>query len=106
MWKTAVLAGMLCTVLCTFQIYSPEAAKNMLPGEIDFTIANFGHIPYGSTLIAKLKTSQPSDLCDPNETFAEQLKDQEYFLIGERGRCKFTTKALNAQKSGAKLAII
>lgn len=27
-------------------------------------------------------------------------------MLGERGDCKFTTKALNAQKSGAKLAII
>jgi hypothetical protein len=33
-------------------------------------------------------------------------KGEPYFVLGERGDCKFTTKALNAQKSGAKLAVI
>jgi|JI6StandDraft_1071083.scaffolds.fasta_scaffold30606_2 hypothetical protein len=71
MWRSAIVAGLICSILCSFQIYSPESAKTILPSEIHYTIANFGHIPYGSTLIAKLKLSEPRDLCLPNETFAE-----------------------------------
>lgn len=82
MWKATVTAALFCSVLCSFQIYSPESAKTALPQEISYTIANFGHIPYGSTLIAKLKLSEPSDLCTPNDTFRDQMKGQEYFLIG------------------------
>lgn len=78
----------------------------MFNGSIHFTIANFGHIPYGSNLVAKIVLPQPKNLCQPDESLKDQHKDQTYFILGERGECKFTTKALNAQKSGARLAII
>lgn len=70
MWKAVIAAVLVCTALSSFQIYSPESAKNLLPDEIRYTIANFGHIPYGSTFIAKLKISEPRDLCLPNATLA------------------------------------
>lgn len=33
-------------------------------------------------------------------------KEENFFMIIPRGNCKFVPKALNAQKAGAKLAII
>lgn len=91
--------------LGSFQVYAPEEAKNMLPTNIHFTIANFGHVPYGTTLVAKIMLPETRNLCLPDATVIEP-SNSPFFLLGERGDCKFTTKALNAQKSGARLAII
>lgn len=75
MWKTLAVAVLLCIANCSFQVYSPDKAKEEVPGEIHYTVANFGHIPYGSTLIGKLRLSEPKDLCTPNESLIETYKN-------------------------------
>lgn len=64
--KLILLTQIVLFGMCAFQIYSPDSAKSALPQNIPYTIANFGHIPYGSTLIGKLLLSKPGNLCSPN----------------------------------------
>ena len=44
-------------------IYQPQNIAANNPQEFSYTIANFGHIPYGKTMIGKLTLSNPSNLC-------------------------------------------
>jgi hypothetical protein len=66
MWKSIVLALLTWSTIASFQVYSPDEAKELVPGEITYTIANFGHIPYGKTLMGILRISEPGNLCSPN----------------------------------------
>ena len=106
MW---VLMALVALAQSRLVIYKPNSIAQKNNESFPYTIANFGHIPYGKSLIGRITLSKPGNLCEPDPATIEKRKHElnmPYFLIGERGTCKFTTKALNAQKSGASLAII
>ncbi|CAD8210614.1 unnamed protein product [Paramecium pentaurelia] len=78
--------------------------------DVNYSIANFGHIPYGRTLggflvIPKELEDNQLDLC--NKSNIKKLPIMEsYWIIGRVGNCSATTKAYVAQELGAKLLII
>ena len=68
-----------------------------------YSLANFGDIPYGTTLKGGLKIDASSpDLCSPIPI----LNDSNTILLSRRGQCSFVKKVLNGQKAGAKMVII
>ncbi|CAD8171672.1 unnamed protein product [Paramecium octaurelia] len=82
----------------------------------NYSVANFGHIPYGKRMIAQLFVP-PVDLeKDKDLKLCEQVTfsvGMQYYqpsgdkwLIVRRGDCPFTRKAINAQNAKAKLLII
>ncbi|KRX08243.1 hypothetical protein PPERSA_01173 [Pseudocohnilembus persalinus] len=93
---------------------------------INYSIANFGAIPYGTKSVAPLMVAQPLNACEPlilpqqgdeaenqnqnlnqnqNQSKNKNQLEAPYILI-ERGGCSFTQKAMIAQAAGAKMAII
>lgn len=46
------LAALLITLHANFSVYMPQCAVSEFKDQyINYTLANFGHIPYGSSLI-------------------------------------------------------
>jgi hypothetical protein len=93
--------------LCDLKVYSPANLGYSFPANsIPFTLANFGHIPYGRTLIAPLFLADPILGCHQISPInSEEIKEAP-FIIMRRGDCTFVTKVKNAQSAGAKMAII
>ena len=79
--------------------------RDQFTGTINYTVGNFGHIPFGKTLVGPLYVAEPIDACD-----FDKLKPlpstQTPFLLIRRGGCNFVKKVENAEKIGAKIAII
>lgn len=107
--RVALLLMLLCATFCTLKIVEP--ADNPFPkGQLTYSIANFGDIPYGKTITGELELyeSQP-DLCSidaPLTRNSWRNVDSNAILLTTRGSCTFVTKAENAQKLGAKMVII
>ena len=92
--------------LCDLKIYTPTSLISEFPSSsIRYSLANFGHIPYGRTLIGPLKLSNPLDACSPINLEAKEENESPFLLI-KRGNCTFVTKVKYAQLLGAKIAII
>ena len=104
----------LIVTLCMFaltnaymEIYIPECARKIIPDGVNYTLANFGYIPYGETAIGQLflPKKNNSELCSIDGE--DKLNpDTKSFILVKRGVCKFTQKVLIAQKLGAKFVIV
>ncbi|KAJ1451971.1 hypothetical protein M885DRAFT_528392 [Pelagophyceae sp. CCMP2097] len=98
------LAGLAlgCAETSLFQIEIPQALYKA--GGYRHQEALFGTPKYGGTLAQRLYYSN-STLCDPGATAGNGYPAGEwkspYFLMVDRGECKFVTKARNAQRLGA-----
>ncbi len=106
---STLLFFLISLALGSLQVYMPQCAVNELPNPINYTLANFGHILYGRTVIGELVIPNNAEFCNFEETdnFANlKSEDVKKFVIIKRGGCKFTKKILNAQKRGADLVIV
>ena len=91
------------------RIVHPESLSNFFKekyhaGNVPFSIANYGDVPYGKTISGEI--GLPSVLED---CVFEELPDSQKsksILLVERNDCSFTQKSINVQKEGGKLAII
>jgi len=100
------LATCISLATCSLKVYNPTILANELPSGIPYSVANFGHIPYGRTIIASLKLAKPYAACSPLDPVnPDQIKEAPFILI-KRGDCTFVTKVKYAQLIGAKMAII
>ena len=89
------------------KIYNPVSLANEFDGNsIKYSIANFGHIPYGRTLIGPVRLSDPMDACSPIRLNVTNDQKESPFLLIKRGNCTFVTKVKYAQLFGAKVALI
>lgn len=72
------------------------------------TLANYGYVPYGKSLIGTLHLANPRNGCLPLEPFKTNNthSDPSPIVVMERGDCHFVTKTHYAQLIGAKLALI
>lgn len=79
------------------------------------TVANFGSVPFGRTVIGDVYLAQGpkgrTDACEPilpieRTNTADGKQHESPILIADRGGCTFVMKALNAQLAGAKLLIV
>lgn len=106
--RVFLLLSLSCFSLieCSLKVYSPNILANDFPSGIKYSIANFGRIPYGRTLIAPLKMANPIYACSPLDPInPDEVKEAPFILI-KRGNCTFVTKVKYAQLIGAKMAII
>ena len=88
-------------------IFSPKSLQQeYVNASIEYSIANFGHIPYGKTLIGPVLLADPELACSPlNITHSGESKEAPFLLV-KRGNCTFVTKVRYAQLIGAKMVII
>lgn len=75
--------------------------------EIKYSIATFGKVPYGHSLLGSVEMGFPFDACQKITLPVLKIsKDSPFFIISERGGCKFSEKAQNAQNAGASAILI
>jgi hypothetical protein len=76
-------------------------------GNIPFSIANFGLIPYGHTVMATLKySSENEDGCSAFGSSLKGAQNQSPIVVVKRGGCSFVQKVRNVEHGGGKLAVI
>ena len=51
MFKSVVLAVLLGLAACTLEVYGPPCAKQRVSKSIEYSLSNFGEIPYTQTII-------------------------------------------------------
>lgn len=77
-------------------------------GQLDFDIANYGHVPYGHSIMGELHID-PENIegCVPfKNTPKQEHRSQKSLIIGmRRGKCTYTMKTRHAQEAGAHLAV-
>ena len=65
--KTLVYVLFVFTILnlshSSLVIYQPTNFAEKNTEDFNYTIANFGHIPYGKTLVGKIIIANPSTMC-------------------------------------------
>lgn len=103
--------GLLALVILTtgsLQVYSPECAVKRFSKLIEYTLSNFGEIPYGEVIIGQIKVPNKELLCSIEGESYINNKDPNtrVIMLVKRGECKFTEKVINAQNLGADLILI
>ncbi len=78
---------------CKLEIMQPASLKEKFPKNLEYSIGNIGHIPYGQTFIGEAKLSDPIKACEPIKNSGDAEKRKSFFLVVERGDCPFVTKA-------------
>lgn len=108
MFKYVTLFALVLLASASLQVYSPECAVSRFPKLIEYTLSNFGYIPYGEILIGQIKVPNKELLCDIEGESILNNRDPNtrIILLVKRGTCKFTEKVINAQNLGADLVII
>jgi hypothetical protein len=99
----SILTVLICSVFSHLVIRSPVSLKKYFAEKygpnsngIPYSLANFGDVPYGRTIVGELATPSVLENCiyedipNPNQT--------KKIILSQRDDCKFTQKALNSQK--------
>jgi hypothetical protein len=61
---------------------------------MDLTLANFGYVPYGKSLIGNVHLADPIEACSPLKPMSvEKGNDPAPILLVKRGGCTFVSKA-------------
>ena len=77
--------------------HPPKLVSSFNLGEVKNSLGNFGHIQYGSTILAPLHYPETNkDGCEPFEAFF----DQRYIVMVDAGDCPITTKVRNIEHAG------
>lgn len=99
--KGLVLLAILSVAFCDISIIEPDQLKVSIlelhnqTNSIPFSIANFGHIPYGKQVMGNIMLANPSNACIPIQPLPENQGAGIIILI-KRGECTFTTKVKHA----------
>jgi len=107
--KTILIGLLIVTqILANINLLAPEWLKNAYSDRnIQSSIACFGKVPYGHSLIGKLVMGSSSTGCKPLGSIRNELKNGDpVILVLKRGDCRFSDKAVNAQAIGASALII
>jgi hypothetical protein len=67
MIRTVLAISLLTVALATLEVYSPSAVREQFNGTINYTVGNFGHIPFGKTLVGPLYVADPLDGCESDK---------------------------------------
>lgn len=108
MFKYVGLLALTILSSATLQVYSPECAVKRFKNTIEYTLSNFGEIPYGEVIMGQIRVPKAEELCSIEGESYINNKDpnSRVILLVKRGTCKFTEKVINAQNLGADLIII
>ncbi|CAK65226.1 unnamed protein product (macronuclear) [Paramecium tetraurelia] len=98
MYNILLLVSIIAVIQSKLKVIRPS---NLINEKIDYSIANFGIIPFGHRLMGAVDLAYPPNGCDElTPTYGAQ------FIMIERGDCTFVTKVRNAERAGYQLAII
>jgi hypothetical protein len=95
-----ILALLVSLSQSNFTVVSPARLSSQFPSGLSYSVANFGHIPYGKQVIANLSMARSfgdAELCNVS---AHVAKKQKGWVMAERGDCTFVSKAVNAENMG------
>jgi hypothetical protein len=114
--KNAILslATMLGVVQSKLYVYGPETLKEKFAfkdGAIKASYSNFGHIPYGQSIIGRIYYNENNkDGCEPTEFTEDFTNDPDNVLspifLVYRGGCTFVKKTRNILNARGALAVI
>ena len=62
-FKYVGILALISTCLGTLQVYSPECAVSRFFKPIEYTLSNFGVIPYGEVLLGRIRVPKEEHLC-------------------------------------------
>lgn len=61
------------------------------------SVAMFGTVPYGHTILGRLEFADPIDACkDVKVITTKEESEIPFIVLAKRGNCTFATKAFNA----------
>lgn len=89
-----------------------DADGNTSVNPINAQYANYGHIPYGQSIVGRLYYNPDNRLgCDKTASFTDDLSGDPDQIISpifmvDRGDCSFVTKTRNIARAGGALALI
>ncbi len=109
MLRELVTVAIINLSVCYLKVYGPDCAVQRSPKDIEYKLSNFGQIPYGQTIIGKLRLPHNPELCTlDNEPAVSKVQNSNTkdILLVKRGGCKFTEKVINAQNLGAEAVVI
>ena len=90
--------------LAKVTVLSPDSFELVKKNEtINYTIADFGDVPYGQSITGEVIIADPENGCNP---LALNNTNKSSFILIKRGECTFVTKVRNAQQYGAKMALV
>ena len=102
-----ILTFLAFSIKCEIDIWGPPQLKNLYRSKSSqYSIANFGVVPYGHTIIGTVKRAVPLDGCSDLKSIQNSSKEGALILMVVRGTCHFAEKVINAQKIGAAMVII
>ena len=99
----------MCIVHGKLVIYNPPQLKTLVGnnGELVGSLADFGHIPYGHTVVGQPVFIQDNEYgCDDFNTTLTKFPDSNPIVVVKRGKCSFVQKVRNAEHGGAKMVIV
>ena len=64
MFKLITYLVLVVLATATLEIYGPPCAKKGFSNSVEYTLSNFGEIPYGQTIIGKIIIPNDTELCD------------------------------------------
>ena len=93
--------------VCEIDIWGPSQLKNLYKNKTSqYSIANFGVVPYGHTIIGSIKKAMPFNGCEEIRSVQNTSEEGALILMVVRGGCHFAKKVINAQKIGASMVVI
>ena len=94
-------------LFCEIDIWGPSQLKNLYKNKTSqYSIANFGVVPYGHTIIGSIKKAMPFNGCEEIRSIQNTSEEGALILMVVRGGCHFAKKVINAQKVGASMVVI
>lgn len=79
----------------------------LLDGYIETSVANFGLIPYGHSVVGSLYFDPNNPYgCDKFANMKSGEKQESPIIIVRRGKCSFTMKVREIEHAGGKLGVI
>ena len=104
----AVLSLLLTSAGASINIWGPRSLKSYYTTRsLEYSVANFGFVPYGRTVYGTVVKAHPIDACSPLVDFnPDQDAPGPLIALVERGSCHFAQKVLNAQRAGASMVFI
>lgn len=105
--RVGVLLLLILPIFSEIDIWGPSQLKNLYKNKTSqYSIANFGVVPYGHTIIGTIKKAVPFEGCQDIQSIQTTSEEGALILMVVRGGCHFAQKVINAQKVGASMVII
>lgn len=107
----ALLLALVCTKLVVYHPYELRNKINRDNGEIGSSLANFGKVPYGHSIIGRVWFDEQNP--DGCEDFTIKITGEgdpdtspSPIVLVHRGGCPFVKKVRNVEHAGGALAVI